>query len=64
MTNKNFIEELADKLNKRTNPTDLKSNIIGKVVQLNPIIVQIADGRILFERRRRVGTLRMVSIPL
>ncbi len=47
MTNKNFIEELADKLNKRTNPTDLKSNIIGKVVQLNPIIVQIADGRIL-----------------
>lgn len=47
MTTKNFIELLADNLNSRNNPTDLKSNIIGKIVQLEPIIVQIADGKIL-----------------
>lgn len=47
MSNKNFIELLADNLNNRNNPTDLKSNIIGKVVQLDPIIVQIEDGKIL-----------------
>ena len=49
MTNKNFIELLAENLNIRNNPDDLKSNIIAKVVQLDPIIVQISDGKILLK---------------
>ncbi|MCX4275810.1 MAG: DUF2577 family protein [Candidatus Gastranaerophilales bacterium] len=42
-----FIEILKGELDKRKNPGDLKPSIIGKVVQIDPTIVQIEDGKIL-----------------
>lgn len=42
-----FVEVLKKELNKRNNPMDLRSIIIGKVAQINPIIVQIEDGKII-----------------
>lgn len=47
MLNESFPEILSKELNKRNNPCDLKSIIIGKVAQISPIIVQIEDGKIL-----------------
>lgn len=45
----NAIEVIKKELIKRDNPTDLKCAIIGKIVQLNPIIVSINDGNILLK---------------
>lgn len=47
MPNESFVEILLKEFKKRDNPVDLKSSIIGKVVQVNPVIVQIEDGKIL-----------------
>lgn len=47
MSNEDFFKRLAKELKNRNNPTDLKSSIIGKVVELEPIIVQLNDGEIL-----------------
>lgn len=57
MSNKkeNFIEIIAKELNKRDNPTDQKSSIVGKVVQLEPIIVSISDGHVLLKENDRLG---------
>ncbi len=44
-----IIDVLKTELQKRNNPTDLKANIIGKVVQLEPIIVSISDGHVLLK---------------
>ena len=44
-----IIDVLKNELQKRNNPTDLKANIIGKVVQLEPIIVSISDGHVLLK---------------
>ncbi len=43
----NFVEILAGELKNRNNPTDLKASIIGKIVSLEPLTVQIAEGNIL-----------------
>ena len=43
----NAVYFLAGELKKRDNPTDLKTAVIGKVVQLTPVIVSINDGNIL-----------------
>ena len=45
----NGIKVLAKELEKRNNPTDMKTSIIGKVVQLNPVIVAINEGLILLK---------------
>ncbi len=45
--NKSFIEMMKNELQQRDNPKDLKSSIVGKVVQLNPIVVRIEDGLVL-----------------
>ena len=47
MSNENFFEKLAKNLKERNNPADLKPSIIGRVVQLNPIAVQIESERII-----------------
>ena len=44
-----FFKRLGNLLKERNNPTDLKASIIGKVVQLEPIIDQIEDGLPLLE---------------
>ncbi len=44
-----IIDVLKNELQKRNNPTDLKANIIGKVVQLEPVIVSISDGLVLLK---------------
>ena len=41
-----IIDVLKTELLKRNNPTDLKSAILGKVEQINPIIVSILDGNV------------------
>ncbi len=43
----NFFNLLSKALKERNNPTDLKSAIIGKVVELSPITIQIEDEKIL-----------------
>lgn len=42
-----FIDVISKELSKRNNPTDLKASIIGKIVSLEPLTVQIAEGNIL-----------------
>lgn len=55
MSNKDsFITLIANELRKRNNPSDLKSSIIGKVVNLNPIIVSITDGYILLRENEEL----------
>lgn len=44
-----IIDVLKTELEKRNNPIDLKAHIIGKVVQLEPIIVSISDGHVLLK---------------
>ena len=44
-----IIDVLENELKKRTNPTDLKPCIIGKIVLLQPLTVQISEGNILLE---------------
>ncbi len=44
-----FVEILRSEFARRNNPTDLKAMVIGKVVKLNPLTVQIAQGEILLE---------------
>lgn len=44
---KDFFKVLAGELKERNNPVDLKSGIIAKVEQLNPIIVSYSDGKIM-----------------
>lgn len=41
-----LISTLAEELNKRNNPTDLKAGIIGVVKQLEPLVVSINEGAI------------------
>ncbi len=47
-----FVEILSREFRKRYNPTDLRSAIIGKVTQINPIIIQIEDGKILLSENK------------
>ena len=47
--NDDGIKILAKELKKRNNPTDMKTSIIGKVVQLSPVIVAINEGLILLK---------------
>lgn len=42
-----IIDVLQNELRKRNNPKDLKPAIIGKVVELQPLTVQISEGNIL-----------------
>lgn len=49
-----FFKRMGNLLKERENPTDLKSAIIGKVVKLNPIIVQIEDGLALLEENEEL----------
>lgn len=42
-----IIDVLQNEFSKRNNPKDLKPAIIGKVVELQPLTVQISDGNIL-----------------
>lgn len=45
---KDFFKVLADELKGRDNPTDLKSGIIARVEEIDPlIIVSYADGKIM-----------------
>ena len=52
--NDNFITLVAQELQKRNNPTDLKTAIIGKVVQLDPIIVSISNGLVLLKENNEL----------
>ena len=55
MSNKDsFITLIVDELCKRNNPSDLKSSIIGKVVNLNPVVVSIADGLVLLKEKKNL----------
>ncbi len=47
MPNETFAEIISKEFKKRDNPVNLKPTIIGKVVQISPIIVQIKNGKIL-----------------
>ncbi len=47
MSTEDFFKRLANLLNERTNPTDLKASMIGKVVKLSPITIQIDNGNAL-----------------
>ena len=50
MKNKtDIIDVLKKNLKERNNPVDLKSIIIGKVVQLEPVIVSIYEDKVLLE---------------
>ena len=51
---KNIIDVLKNSLNNCQNPTDLKPSIIGKVVQLSPVIVSISEGKILLEENNEL----------
>ena len=42
-----IIDVLKKEFLKRNNPKDLKAAIIGKIVELSPLTLQIADGNIL-----------------
>lgn len=46
---KDFIKVLAGELKKRNNPVDLKSGIIARVEQVEPVIVSYADGKIMLK---------------
>lgn len=54
MSNEDFFKRLQKEFKSRNNPSDLKPVIIGKVVQLNPIIVQIAEGKILLKENEEL----------
>lgn len=47
--NNDIVDVLKSKLKERNNPADLKSIIIGKVVQLEPVIVSVYEGKVLLE---------------
>jgi len=49
-----IIDVLKNELEKRNNPTDLKAAIVGKVVQLSPIIVSISDGHVLLKENEHL----------
>ena len=49
-----FFKRLGSLIKERNNPTDLKASIIGKVVQLEPVIVQIEDGVALLEENEEL----------
>ncbi len=51
---KNLVEVLKNSINNCKNPTDLKPSIIGKVVQLSPVIVSINEGKILLEENEEL----------
>ena len=44
-----IVDVLKKKLKERNNPVDLKSIIIGKVVQLEPVVVSIYEDKVLLE---------------
>lgn len=43
---KDIVDVLKEKLKERNNPVDLKSTIIGKVVQLEPLKVSIYEDKV------------------
>lgn len=47
MKEETIIEVLHNEFRKRNNPKDLKPAIIGRVVELQPLTVQISNGNIL-----------------
>ena len=47
MADKDFFKRLAEEFKTRNNPTDLKAAFIGQVAQLEPLTIQIEDGKIL-----------------
>ena len=51
---KNLVDILKSLINSCKNPTDLKPSIIGKVVQLSPVIVSINEGKILLEENEEL----------
>lgn len=52
--NNDIVDVLKSKLKERNNPVDLKSIIIGKVVQLEPIIVSVYEGKVLLEENEEL----------
>ncbi len=50
----NIVDVLKNSIKKCQNPTDLKPSIIGKVVQLSPVIVSISEGKILLEENEEL----------
>ena len=52
--NETFAEMLSNEMAKRNNPNDLKSGIIGKIVQVEPIIVSIDNGKILLSENEEL----------
>ena len=49
-----FGELISKELNKRNNPSDMKSGIIGKVVQVKPVIVSIDNGKVLLKENNEL----------
>ncbi len=49
-----IVDVLKEKLKERNNPVDLKSIIIGKVVQLEPVIVSVYEGKVLLEENEEL----------
>jgi len=47
MSNEDFFQKIARLMQERNNPADLKPSIIGKVVKLDPLTIQIEDGKVL-----------------
>ncbi len=50
----NIVDVLKNSIKKCQNPTDLKPSIIGKVVQLSPVIVSISEDKILLEENNEL----------
>lgn len=50
----NIVDVLKNSIKNCQNPTDLKPSIIGKVVQLSPVIVSISEGKILLEENNEL----------
>lgn len=51
---KDFFGVLAGELKGRNNPTDLKSGIIAKVEQVEPVIVSYSDGKIMLSENEEL----------
>lgn len=49
-----FGSLFAKEFGKRNNPTDMKSGIIGKVVQVEPVIVSIDNGKVLLKENNEL----------
>lgn len=51
---KNLVDVLKNSIKNCQNPTDLKPSIIGKVVQVSPVIVSISEDKILLEENEEL----------